>query len=741
MNRLFILKMSDSVRSPKVHRKDTRTASLRGSSEPKSLFSDPIVISANTKGKALAGSKGVDVLAKRSALHTVSLLSGRVSTSSAAGTSGSSQQTATTGKSLSLPEGASTSAKAASRKKGQSSGSNVPTRTLTAPAVSEFRSAAGSLTRTPDKSGNGKQLSGDPPSAPPSSADTLVPGQGDRIRIHADASPPVTPSDASGSRLDRLEAMFLQFMEEHGRVSGSGSTSSGSGVTHSGPGVSGSRVDNTGSGSGITGSGSGSGSASSGSGVTHSGPGVSGSWVDNTGSGSGITGSGSGSARPQGLSSSVSGDVASETMVSGIHSSGSGVVQTRPPTGSARTSGYAVATASGLADVQATSTDDQINVDSGSEEEVLQPDLSPPVLTRDRETPVYLWSRPGPSYEESDLGEDGTTQSEAALLFAGLAGVASVNRKYVTESAVPKRPGCLGSATSGAARSRYTPSGIVSSWCDFHWNVLRGARDLGADSWAPELRSVSLWQPSNTNLLPVVKRLFRPQAPLVLDPALPVPACPSEEERALVPPSQRSAKGSVVPETKVLSMEQRMHTAAEALDVASTITSALAEAILHPEDKDQLHPDPNADSVVTILSALPAALSYAANALSAAMICGQLSRRDAILEKANLPKSTSAKLRLVPPVTGSLFGTHLESVRVSTETRTPLCVEELARVLQASGSTKPAKPALPASGWGSKRKRHWNQPAAGAPPSKKGKRGTGSRPPQPKGKGKGRKGN
>ena len=601
----------------------------------------------------------------------------------------------------------------AAAKTGQSSGSGVSKRTPTAAAVGEFRSGAG--LPVPPISGKtevDQECSRDPPSAPLSASGEVVPGQGDRIRIQALAPSPVALSSSPGAqRMDRLEAMLLQLMEDRsGRVAGSGCTSSGSGIVLSGPGTSGSRVDNT-------------------------------------GSGSGTAASGSGFAGRSGLSRSGFYSSGAGTMdsTSGFRSSGSGFTGTDPPTGADHVSGSARASGSGFQQAtQLNLAEKFADAECSSEEEELPQDLAPPVLTRELDRHEFLLQRSAHSHEDPGLEEDNATDSESALLFAGMAGVAAINRKYVSQTSLPKRPGLLGASASGTTIRRYAPSGLVSSWNNYHFNVLRGARDLGADDWTPEIRPFSQWHPALPHYVPQVRRLFRPGKPLILDPELPLPAVPSEAERALVPPSKRSPQGAaLIPENKVLATETKMHVVAEALDVASTLSSALSEALRDPEDRDQLCQDPNVDPILTTLDALPAALSYAANAISAAMISSQISRRDCILDKADLPKSTSARLRLLPPAAGSLFGPHLDSLRASTEVRTPLCVEELTKAITAAApkQAKQAKQAPSATGWGRKRKPLRQRSQADAPPFKKARGASEFRHPPPKGRGRGRKSN
>ena len=702
--------MSDKGLSPKTRKKARSLQDKRGSSEPE-LFSNPIIISAKDKGKALVGPAGVNVRAKRSGQHTISLLTGKTTDSSGARMSVAARPHAQRGIGAGSTAGTSASAKAALKVQG--AGSIVPQRAPTAPAVAEARKGTAPL--VPSPSGNtelDREPCRDPPSASPSASDTVDPGQGDRIRIQTPALSPVAPSSSPGAqRMDRLEKMLLLIMEDRsGRVTGSGLTGSGSGVVISGPGISGSSVDNTGSGSGTAGTSSG---TSGPSGLTRS--------------GSGILGTGS---------------MDSSSCFLESRTSGSGFTGTHPPTGAARISGSQIASGSGLQlATQHNVAERFADVECSSEEEEPPQDLAPPILTREGESHEFFLHRTAPSHEELGLEEDTATESEAALLFAGMAGVSAINRKYVTETTLPRRPGCLGTAGSGSAIRRYAPSGLVTSWNNFHLNCLRGARDLGADDWTPDIRPFAQWQPAPFHHVPRVRRMFRPGRPLVQDPALPLPAAPTEVERALVPPNKRSTHGAqLISENKVLATETTMHVAAEALDVASSLTSALSEALRDPEDRDQLNHDPKADRILTTLDALPAALSYAANALSAAMISSQISRRDCVLDRSNLPKATSAKLRLLPPSAGSLFGPHLETLRASTEVRTPLCVEELTRALQASAPKK-AKPAPPASGWGSKRKPQGKQSQADAPPPKKAKGTPDFRRPPPKGRGKGRKSN
>ena len=711
----LILTMSGKGASPLTRKKARSLPLNRGSSEP-NLFSDPIFLSTKEKdkdkGKALAGSDGVNVLAKRTSKRTVSLLTGKISSSSGASTpAGNIRPDAQRGIGYGSAGGTSASANAAA-KTGQSSGSGVSKRTPTAAAVGEFRSGTG--LPVPPNSDNtvvDQECSGDPPSAPLSASGEVVPGQGDRVRIQALAPSPVALSSSPGAqRMDRLEAMLLLLMEDRsGRVAGSGGASSGSGIVHSGP--------------------------------------ASGSRVDNAGSGSGTAVSGSGSAGCSGLSRSGFGSSGTGTTIStsGFRISGSGFTGTDPPTGADHASGSAKASGSGFQQAtQLNLAEKFADAECSSEEEELPQDLAPPVLTRELDRHEFLLQKSAHSHEDPGLEEDNATDSESALLFAGMAGVAAINRKYVSQTSLPKRPGLLGASASGTMIRRYAPSGLVSSWNNYHLNVLRGARDLGADDWTPEIRPFSQWHPALPHCVPQVRRLFRPGKPLILDPELPLPAVPSEAERALVPASKRSPQGAaLISENKVLATETKMHVVAEALDVASTLSSALSEALRDPEDRDQLCQDPNVDPILTTLDALPAALSYAANAISAAMISSQISRRDCILDKADLPKASSARLRLLPPAAGSLFGPHLDSLRASTEVRTPLCVEELTKAITASApkQAKQAKQAPSASGWGRKRKPFRQQSQADAPPFKKARGAPGFRHPPPRGRGRGRKSN
>ena len=747
-------KMSDKPSPPKRGR-SARSANPKGSSEPQ-LFSSPIVLSAKDKGKALLGVIGGNVLAKRSGQHTVSLLSGRTATASGASTPVSANSNAN-------KEGIESGNTAGVSKTSGSAGSGHSTRAPPAAAGGESRRAPASLTALLHDSSKKSKLSGDSSSAPPSTiGDKVVPVQRSQ-RSHASPAPsPVAPSSSpNAQRMDRLEQLIYLLMDERaGRVSGSGVTASDSGLAPSGPGISGSGSGNTGFGSGTAASGSGisgadssvtrsasgdvtSGFTSSGPGISGSGPRISGSGV--TGKGSITTGSGSGDVASGGATSGPG------TSGSGRRTSGSGVTGTDPPTGAAGTSGSI--SGSGLARMQPALDGDfaaeqnQVFLSESSEEDNPQMDLGPPPLSRevnrkftDRSDP--LLQQPGTSAEGQELTEDDPSQdSEGALLLAGLAAVGSIDKKYVVETVLPKRPGCLGTSGSGAHLHRYAPSGLVPSWTNYHLNVLRGVRDLGADDWTPEVRPFAEWQPAPVSAVPVVKKLWRPMRPLVLDPALPLPATATETERALVPP-QRRYKVPSIPETKVLHVESKMHTAAEALGVASTLVSALSDAIRDPDDSDQLRNDFSVDSVLTTLEAIPAALSYAANALAGAMVCSQVARRDNVLDRSDLPKATTSRLRLVPPAPGSLFGPHLETLR-NTEIRTPLSVDDLTKAFQASAAApRKHKPSPAATGWGGRRdrKRKANLPAADAPPFKKGK-GSFRQGPPSRGKGRGRRPN
>ena len=717
--------MSNLPPSPKIYgKRQTR----KGSSEPP-LFSSPLFISAKpspkSKGKALTGAKGATVLAKTSkATHQVSLLKITPSKSSVASTPVNSRPSADTGIGQGVSGGPSTSGEGAVS--GTQSGTSRSKRALAAAAASESRTGT---ERGGFPTQHGPLLPGDPPSTPSSAGESVVPGQGDSVRIRASVSPPVTPSaspSAIGQRMDKLEQLIFLLTEERAaRASGSGPVGSWSGIAPSCPGISGSGSGNNGSGSVLAGSGSGLGLASSGSGIPCSGPGTSGSCPRNTGSGSGPAVSGSS------LTGSGSGDP----------SSGS-----RPHTGAARTAGLTTS-ASGpelpvpVGQQHAVPVDpDDIRVDlDGSSDEELDWERPPPVLTREFLRPASAVHGQCSSSQDVDPEGDFEAQSsESALLFGGLSAVASINTRFVDEIVLPKRPGCFGSSGSGSVMRRYAPSGLVSSWNNFHLNALRGARELGAGEWSSDILPISQWHPVQGSTLPPVRRLFRPQRPLVVDPALPPPAAPSEAELDLVPVGKKLQPGSaLIAEAKVLQIESRMHVTAEALDVAATLSSALTEAIGNVNNPDQLNPDPNPENVLATLEALPAALSYAANALSSALISSQVTRRDALLSRSDLPKTTVARLRLVPPSAGSLFGTHLQEVRNSTEIRTPLCVEELTRALRAS-APQPKPKAAPTSGWGGQRKRSGQNrgPPPGAPPSKKGKGGTGPRAPRPKGKGK-----
>ena len=753
--------MSDKS-SPTKRGKKSR--SVKGSSEPE-LFSSPLVISAREKGKALLGVIGRNVQAKRSGVHTVSLLTGRTATASAAGTSVSAHSNAKESIGLGNTDGGSTSG-VSGGSKAIASGSRSSARAPPAAAGGESRRAPASSSALPNDSGTKAKLSGDSSSAPPSaSGEKAVPAQGGQ-RCHASpASSPVAPSSSpSVSRLDKLEQLIHLLMEERsGRVTGAGVSGSGSGIVDSGPGTSGSGSNSAGAGSGNATSGSGTSGkdvsdtrSTSGdviSDCSTSGPGTSGSGRRT--SGSGVSGKGSGK------TTSVSGDVTSGrstsgpgTSGSGRRTSGSGVTGKDPPTGAAGTSGATSGTTSGSGFsgmqpvINEDSSAEQIQVYSSdySEEDEPQRYRSPPTLRREVNRPFTerldsFLPQPSTSAEGQEFAEDTASQdSEAALLLAGLAAVGSIDKKYVIETALPKRPGCIGAPSAGGRIHRYAPSGLVPSWTNFHLNYLRGARDLGADDWSPEVRPFAEWQPAPPATVPSVRKLWRPQRPLVTDPALPLPALPSEAERALIPP-QRKQRVPSIPEGKVLHVESKMHTAAEALGVASTLVSALSDAIRDPDDSDLLRNDFSVDNVITTLEAIPAALSYTANALAAAMVCSQVARRDYVLDRSDLPRATTSRLRLVPPAPGSLFGPHLETLR-SAEIRTPLCVEDLTQVFRTSAPRKP-KSTPGNTGWGGKRfhnKRKANQPASDAPPAKQG-RGFGRRGPPSQGKGRGRRPN
>ena len=699
--------MSDKVHSPKILRLGKRSSAAvdKGSTEPP-LFSAPIVLSASKskdKGKSLVGTKGANVHAKRTA-HTFSLLT--KSSSSGARVSVSARPSAASGIGQSFTEGSSASG--ANARSSIVTGSKGSTRALPAAAGGETRPALASPTSRPTDIGLMSEIARDPPSSPPSSSEKGVPGQGDPVRIRADAHGPDAHSISSGNdRLGKLESLIQLLLEKRAdRVSVSGVIASGSG------------------------------GVGSSSGATISCPGLSGSGSGGPGSGSVSGGSVSGNAG-RGNHSSAVGSV--ELLGSGSCSAGS-----YPTSGAARTSGSAEA--SGIPPpLELTELPVHDNSEVVLEDDDSMYDVPAPVLRRELgQQPTrecdFLLQQAGPSHEFGlDLAEDTSVESEAALLFAGMDAVASIDRKYIEEVRSASRPGCLGAASSSSVVRRYAPSRLVPNWMNFHLNYLRGAKDLGADTWSQDLRPIAEWQPANLSQYASCRKLFKPHRPLVSDPALPPPAPPTEAEAALVPPHKRPKgshpSASFIATGKVLGLEQRMHTAAEAIGVASTLTSALSDAIRDPSDRDQLNDNPNADAVLSTLDALPAALSYAANALAKALINSQISRRETILDKADLPKGAASRLRLVPPSAGSLFGPHLDSVRQTTDTRTPPWAEDLARALKA---TPQGKRNPPASGWGSKRfPKRQNQPAFGAPPPKRWK-GNDRRGPPPHGRGRGR---
>ena len=681
-----------------------RSQSVDKSSSELPLFSAPIILSAEkskSKGKALVGTKGANVHAKRST-SSVSLITGKTVSSEAVRVSVSAQPYATSGIGESVTEGSSVSG--ADAPLGIAPGNKVSQRAPPAAAGGESRPALASPTGRLAKSAS-LENARDPPSAPPCASGKALPVQEDPNRIHAVAhSPDALSSMSGGNRLDKLENLFQLLLQERAeRVSVSGVTVSGSAITGSGSSV-------TVSGPGISGSGSAGAGTSSGSGVSVS----------------GTDGRGNCASRYEDRLGSGSCDTDSYPSSGMVCASGSASASGVPPP---------------LED-----TEDSVHGDSEGLYEEGNPlcETPPPVLRREFGlTPGadYLLQQAGPSREYGlDLAEDASVESEASLLLAGLKSVSAIDRKYVEEVKVPSKPGCLGSSSAATVMHRYAPNNLVPSWMNFHWNSLRGAKDLGADTWSPEVRPIEQWHPANLGFYASCRKLFRLHRPLTLDPALPFPAPPTDAEAKLVPPHRRpkvsNPASAFISGSKVLAVEQRMHTTAEALGVASTLASALSDAIRDPSDRDQLNENPNAEALLTTLDALPAALSYAANSLSAAMISSNLSRREAILEKTDLPKDALLKLRVLPPSAGSLFGPLLESVRQGSQTRTPLSVEELARALKAKPQEK--KKNLPASGWGSKRKpRNQQQPASGPPPAKRWK-GNDRRGPPPQGRGRGR---
>ena len=286
----FKVKIKLALPSPKIMGKKTR----KGSSEPDLFRGSPIFLSAGTgkgKGKALVGAKGATVSAKSTAVHSISLLTGQGTSTSAALTPSGSGVHAP----LSIvpdPKGERSGSGAGSAT-GAKSANSRSKRTSAAAAASEFRKAPSSLTCPTGQAG---QLddAGDPPLAPSSTSGVVVPEQGGP-RIRASVSP-VSPSNVSGDqRMERLEQFMLLLMEDRAvRVSGSGLTASGSGIAPLGPGTSGSREGNTVSGSGPAGSEIGSGLAGSWSGISCSSPGISGSGSGNNRSGPGFAGSVSG---------------------------------------------------------------------------------------------------------------------------------------------------------------------------------------------------------------------------------------------------------------------------------------------------------------------------------------------------------------------------------------------------------------------------------------------------------------
>ena len=312
---------------------------------------------------------------------------------------------------------------------------------------------------------------------------------------------------------------------------------------------------------------------------------------------------------------------------------------------------------------------------------------SPPVLHRaDR------------SAETESVGSDGEPSderppTEAAMLRRAIETVGKLQPSLVRSTQSVTLPGFTAAVSD--VTLDYVTHPVVKTWFQYHWNQIRNMPMLGAHAWSPEAVAIADWpKPASTLLPPKVKK----GAPE--DPGLPRPSGPTDHEQvALLTPDKVGKGMHNLVTTKVLpGLDGHLYAGLEALSAVGAMTSALAVALRDEDNPAKLSDAPDVVDILTLIEALPAAISSVSKAITAAKVVTTVARRDGLLALSRTPKPIADRLRVAPPVKGAMFGPFMKAAHEVAPSHAPLTVDDFANVM-----TRVLNPAQRVRGWGSTR--------------------------------------
>ena len=275
--------------------------------------------------------------------------------------------------------------------------------------------------------------------------------------------------------------------------------------------------------------------------------------------------------------------------------------------------------------------------------------------------------------------------SDAALILKGIKATADTDPGLVRHIQSVPLPGRRVSSTGISDKLQLAPDPVVSSWVNYHLNWLRGWKERGAAQWSESS--------SFSDFNPLQEKFLRPRPlwrgpPPVQDPNFPppIPLGHGEYDLCLPRDSHDRHKAQAVRDSRLLAVERASQATLEALSISSTFLTALSSVLLEPGDPTQLRLEPDSDLTLSLLQALPGALSHSANAAACGYIDARLARRDELLERSNFSAQACQQLRL-SPISSSLFDpSQLKDARAAhtAESNKPLTGDSLVKALRAA---------------------------------------------------------
>ena len=323
----------------------------------------------------------------------------------------------------------------------------------------------------------------------------------------------------------------------------------------------------------------------------------------------------------------------------------------------------------------------------------LAPSLSPPRLCRHDQD---MHDAYGPALADADQPE-ASPSSEVAYLLKGLQIAAHLDPALVRRTPSVTRPGFSTFLREDALQ--FAPHPVIGSWMNYHWNVMRNQKSLGASPWTPDAWPLASW-PRPAIALPMPRPVLRHQA-LVEDPSVPPPCGPTDAELLALRKPGLPVKGYQPSgqDKNLLLLEAHLQVALDGLQASAALTAALSRALKDDEDPDKLSSAPDSAAILDLLDALPAALSVVSRGLTATRVVSTVARRDALMLQTETDKAAADKLRVLPLASGSLFGPYVKQSLESGPAAAPVSADEFARALVRAMPTAP-KPKPAQQGWG-----------------------------------------